>query len=68
MWSLDIGQENFEFIKIAELDTWQRMRLAEIRVAEERQRRIEQEKIAERLEILLKIKVCDKPCNGFYYV
>jgi len=59
IWSFDMGQENFEFIKIAELDTWQRMRLAEIRVAEERQRRLEQDKITERLEILLKIKVCD---------
>lgn len=35
------------------------MRLAEIRVAEERARREEQEKVAERLEILLKIKVHD---------
>jgi hypothetical protein len=35
------------------------MRLAEIRVNEERERRIEEEKIAEYLEILLKIKVRD---------
>ncbi|KAG0628476.1 hypothetical protein M758_1G030000 [Ceratodon purpureus] len=68
-WSIEAmraQQENFEFIKICEVDTWQRMRLAEIRVNEERERRIEQEKIAEYLEILLKIKVeATGIANGF---
>lgn len=50
-------QESFEFIKIADLDCWQRMRLAEIRVEEERQRRLEQEVIITRQEELRELKV-----------
>lgn len=50
-------QESFEFIKIADLDCWQRMRLAEIRVEEERQRRLKQELIITRQEDLRELKV-----------
>ena len=50
-------QESFEFIKIADLDCWQRMRLAEIWVEEERQRRLKQELIITRQEDLRELKV-----------
>ncbi|CAM6035598.1 unnamed protein product [Sphagnum compactum] len=50
-------QESFEFLKIAELDCWQRMRLAEIRCEEERERRCIQEAELAKEEALLGSKV-----------
>ncbi|XP_024391824.1 flagellar radial spoke protein 3 [Physcomitrium patens] len=50
-------QENFELIQACELDVWQRMRLAEIRVNEERLRRLDQKKVADVSEACLKSKV-----------